>query len=55
MNWKAILKTVATIGAATVLTTAGETIDPKKQVNAEKVAAVAVAVAALFAEKPTKK
>jgi hypothetical protein len=55
MNWKAILKTVATIGAATVLTTAGETVDPNKKVNAEKAAAVIVAVAALFAEKPTKK
>jgi len=55
MNWKAIIKVAATVGAAAVLTTAGDKIDPTKELNAEKAAAVVVAIAALFAEKPTTK
>ena len=55
MNWKALLKVAATVGAAAVLTTAGDKLDPNKEINADKAAAVIVAVAALFAEAPKKK
>ena len=54
MNWKSILKVAATAGAAVVLTTAGDKVDPKKEIQADKAAAVIVAIAALFSEKPKK-